>query len=710
MVLLTLATLLPVALFGAAICVLLVQRELATLRRGAEARTVAAMTASDAAVGSWIAALEGLAFARLGDADFGAFAGAAGRFLSTRPDWRRVVLSDAAGQVLAAAGTPRDASENHEESFLEAVRTQRPAVGNLVRGMADSAWRLAVRVPVLEGGSLKYVLGADVFPQSLSALLHAQRIPESWSGMLMDAGQRVVATSSPTKERVGEPVPSVFSEAVAGSAPGWLARGAAEGEPGYIAFTRSQLTGWVLAVGIPVRVVQGLEKRVTWILSLGGIGALGLALPAAMFISRRITGPIASLTHAARAVARGEHAEVPPAGGPEEIRALNAALRAAADAVRERDELVEREKAAMLKADRLKDEFVAVLGHELRNPLAALMAAAHVLKNSPAEDAAVIKARSVVDRLARQMSSLMEDLLDISRQRLGATALNLEVCRLDQLVEDFADSARALHVRPIKVTCEPVSVMADPVRVEQILSNLVQNAVKFSPRGTEIAIGVRREAGDAVLQVSDPGEGLTHEFAQLIFTPFVRGRKADNTSQAGVGLGLAVVKSLVEMHGGSVSAMSEGPGCGTVFTVRLPVTLAAAEASRRPAALAVVPAGRTILLVEDDDDTRDMLQAMLELSGYDVTAARDGATALALAAQAAPDVALVDIELPDMEGYELARRLRATTGAHRVKLCALSGHAWASARGAESAAGFDAHLTKPVSPERLERALSELAR
>jgi CheY-like chemotaxis protein/two-component sensor histidine kinase len=310
----------------------------------------------------------------------------------------------------------------------------------------------------------------------------------------------------------------------------------------------------------------------------------------------------------------------------------------------------------------------------------------------------------VIDRQTRQMARLVADLLDLSAISMGKVALQRE--RLDiaetvsRLVQTWRASGR-LERHAVSLELASVWVDADRGRIEQIAGNLLDNALKFTPGGKAIALGVREEDGAALLRVADEGVGVAPADAERMFGLFVQGAGAPG----GMGVGLALVKRLVELHGGTVEVESEGPGRGAAFTVRLPAVPKPAEQAAR----AVEGVGvRSVLIVEDNDDARQMLQAALALGGHKVRTARNGESALALAAEASPDVALIDLGLPDISGYEVARRLRASCG-RRTALIALTGYGQAADRQRAFEAGFDAHLTKPVTAERLQQAIGGFA-
>ena len=442
-------------------------------------------------------------------------------------------------------------------------------------------------------------------------------------------------------------------------------------------------------------------------LALGMLLSIGLALIGARLINRRLAGPITSLAAATEALAKGERAEVSVDGRVDEIRTLARALRASAEAAQERELLIEREKSALKEADKAKDRFLAMLGHELRNPLAAISAAAHVVRFAKPGSAEAIKAQLVIDRQTRHMAHLVSDLLDISRVTFGKMALEREPLDIGRVVTDLLHSWRAagrLERHAVRFEARPTWVNADRTRVEQILTNLIENALKFTPRGKAVTVELTQQGNEAVLRVADEGPGVPQQVLDRLFEPFVQGSEPGTRGSAGLGIGLALVKGLAEMHGGSVSVSSASPS-GAVFTVRFPAIEAPAL---QDAALAAARGGRHILLIEDDDDTRTMLHASLEFGGHEVREARDGTTGLALAAEAPPDVAVIDIGLPDIDGLEVARRLRSTQGKRRLSLVALTGFGGPEDQRRALAAGFDVHLTKPVSHERLKRVIGEL--
>jgi CheY-like chemotaxis protein/anti-sigma regulatory factor (Ser/Thr protein kinase) len=278
-----------------------------------------------------------------------------------------------------------------------------------------------------------------------------------------------------------------------------------------------------------------------------------------------------------------------------------------------------------------------------------------------------------------------------------------------QCVTMFGETDRTSRHR-LTLETEPVWVDADQTRIEQITENLVTNALKYTPAGGAIHLRVHRDAGEAVLRVRDSGAGIPRELLPRVFDLFVQGARTLDRNEGGLGIGLTLVRQLVEMHGGTVEAASEGAGRGSTFTVRLP-----AIPGPPPAPLLAPPErpgarGRRILIVEDAADAREMLRVALELSGHEVHEAEDGPGGIEAACRVRPDVALIDIGLPGVDGYEVARRIRAATGGERIRLIALTGYGQPEDRRRSLEAGFDAHLLKPVTPDHLEQLIDPPSR
>jgi PAS domain S-box-containing protein len=362
-----------------------------------------------------------------------------------------------------------------------------------------------------------------------------------------------------------------------------------------------------------------------------------------------------------------------------------------------------RQEAARAEAEaanRAKDEFLAMLGHELRNPLGAISSAAQVLALAEARGADTTRPREIIQRQVQHLTRLVDDLLDVSRVVAGKVVLRPQPVDLADVARRVATLHGGRHA--LTLHTRAVWVSADPTRLEQIVTNLLANAVKYTPAGGEIVVATGSEDTGAVLRVRDSGAGIPPELLPRVFDLFVQGDRTLERMGGGLGIGLTLVRRLVELHGGTVEAASAGSNRGSTFTVRLPA-LAAPAAADPVATSPGAGTPRRVLVVEDNDDAREMLTSLLALLGHEVHEARDGLTAVSEARRLRPDVALIDIGLPGLDGYEVARRVRAD--APGVRLVAVTGYGQPDDLARARAAGFDVHIVKPVDPQQIRDAL-----
>ena len=355
------------------------------------------------------------------------------------------------------------------------------------------------------------------------------------------------------------------------------------------------------------------------------------------------------------------------------------------------------------RQNKAKDEFLAMLGHELRNPISAISAAASLicLPNVPSEH--IERAKDVIRRQSQQLSRIVDDLLDLSRVMSGKILLARQRVEFSKLINSCVETLKVAGRTKgftLNVSARAAWVDADPTRLEQIISNLLDNALKYTPDGGRIDIEAGPEADQVVLRVKDSGVGIPAELLPHVFDVFVQGETSLDRSQGGLGIGLALVRQLALLHGGTVTADSDGSGSGSTFVIQLPQAVST-EATTGESAVPASPVHYRVLLIEDNEDGREMMSMMLASYGNQVLKAADGFEGLRIAALDKPDIALVDIGLPGMDGYEVARRLRADPGTREIKLIALTGYGLEEDYQRAMKAGFDMHLVKPVNTDHL---------
>jgi signal transduction histidine kinase/CheY-like chemotaxis protein len=401
------------------------------------------------------------------------------------------------------------------------------------------------------------------------------------------------------------------------------------------------------------------------------------------------------------------------------LSAVKASLRARRRQYQVRD-LLRRQS----EADRRKDEFLALLGHELRNPLAAIRNALWLLEEMGSKEERAARQREVIQRQTGHLVRMVDDLLDVSRVTLGKILLKKQPVDLADVVRHCLDElgmealARTRGLR-LSVRTEPLVIQGDPVRLEQVVCNLLQNAIKYTPSGGEIWVSAESgKDAQAVIRVRDTGIGLAPEMLTTIFEPFIQVENSRQRADGGLGLGLPLVRGLVELHEGEIEAKSHGPGQGSEFIVHLPLLRSGQKArhlTRRaeqpgPGAAARAAEGLRVLIVEDNEDGRESMRELLEIWGHQIDLADNGPQGIEKALSGRPEVALIDIGLPGLDGNEVARRIRAVHGSHEISLIAMTGYGQPEDRRRALQAGFDAYLIKPVDPAVLSRLLDEAGR
>jgi signal transduction histidine kinase/CheY-like chemotaxis protein len=390
------------------------------------------------------------------------------------------------------------------------------------------------------------------------------------------------------------------------------------------------------------------------------------------------------------------------------VSAVNVAVRSRRRQYQVRDLLAEREKGL-----RQRDEFLAMLAHELRNPLAPIRNAVYLMNTVPNTDPLITKCRAMIDKQTTHITRLVDDLLDASRLELGKVELRLQPVDLNEAIAAAAESCLPMtrdhrHAVEVRTAARPVVVRADPVRIEQAIGNLIVNAAKFTPPGGVIEVATSIEDGWGVVSVTDNGVGIRPEMLESIFDLFAQSEVTLARTEGGLGIGLTLVKRLLEMHGGTVRASSEGMGQGSRFEARLPLVDTSMGRMHSASPAASSPMSKRVLIAEDGEDTRESLGLLMRTWKHQVLFAANGPDALRVAREAHPDVALIDIGLPGCDGYTVARAIRSegTAWARDVRLVALTGYGQDTDRKRAFEAGFDVHMLKPVDPAQLEGMLA----
>jgi PAS domain S-box-containing protein len=380
------------------------------------------------------------------------------------------------------------------------------------------------------------------------------------------------------------------------------------------------------------------------------------------------------------------------------------------------DEALRRSEEALREADRRKDEFMALLAHELRNPLAPIRYALATAKKSNRTPGQQKRAEEIIERQVAHMSRLLDDLLDISRITHGTLELKTGITELTFVLGTAIEAARPLldakrHTLSVSMPEQPVRLVGDAVRLAQVFSNLLINAAKYTDVAGQIELRAHQVQNEVVVSVRDNGMGISSDMMRRLFTMFAQDRTAAERSEGGLGIGLALVRGIVALHGGSIEARSDGRDQGSEFVVRIPIGTATAadSSSDRPTAAPISGAGLRILVVDDNRDSADSCSALLELSGHHLQTAYTAREALTLAANSPPHVILADIGLPDIDGYELAREVRSASWGRGVVLIAMTGWGQDADKRRAFDAGFDHHFTKPIDPAAVDLLLQSIS-
>jgi len=638
---------------------------------------------------------------------------------------RQAALLDADGQQLMNTavpyGTPIPMPSAASRARVRAVLAREGAsVSDLFVGTRSRRYVIAVEQPVTLLDGRRVLIDQWIHAADLNRRL-PDGTPASWLVAVFDRQGATIARGRRWEELVGtQPNPALLGALRSGRS-GVVGR-TREGVPVIVAVARSPLTGWSASVAVPTAELEASAARAVALTAATLLCAVALAVLGALLFARRLLRATEYLGAATEGMVDGS---LPP---PRDLRiaelnALQKVLHAVStrlirlDDARKRH-LAEAQAARQLAEaqNRAKDEFLAMLGHELRNPLGAISSAIALIQMG-AHGAAAERAHQIIGRQAKHLAHLVDELLDANRVLSGRAQLSTVAVDLGAAAREVALTLQTQGVTSqhqveldLGSDAEPTWVGADLHRLQQIIGNLVENAAKYTQAGGHIRVRVRaseQAPGMGELAVIDDGKGIDAELLPRIWDVFVQG-KVLSRAQGGLGIGLAVVKSLVEQQGGSVAVDSPGPQRGSTFTVRLPLASPATPATAPQSGPITDLAGRRILVVEDNADLREMMCAMLQSRGGKVFGAADGNSALALAGQARPEIAFVDIDLPDISGYQVARALAANPELAGIRLVAVTGYGQADDVRQALAAGFARHLKKPVRLEELEQAIADI--
>ena len=499
------------------------------------------------------------------------------------------LLLDEQGRMLVNTGVafgPQTGPPVAAEAVQKVLANQQPLVTGVVTGALTGKMLTGVYTPVAAKGGKALVLAQEFTVEHWKeTALHA-RLPPTWVVAVIDTQGRFIARSMGADAMLGRQARPELVAAAAASSDGLIRHATLEGVDSYDAFTHSSLTGWTIAVAAPVNTIEGAARKATQVALLGMVGALALALLAAAAFGRRFVNAIEHAGLAAVALGKGAIPQVAPTS-IEEVDVLNRYLVEAGGLLeqeRHSRQLAEAERERLLGSETLarqaaedeniaKDRFLAMLGHELRNPLAAITGAALVLERNGFSDPRQERFVSIIQRQNKHLTRIVNDLLDVSRLISGKLVLDRRPLDLAACVLACAEALRLTErgaAFTLRVDAHPVWIEGDAVRLEQVLNNLITNAFKFSPAGGEIRVDVGEDGPRAMVRVTDEGSGMAPALVPRVFDPFFQGPALSGYLQSGMGIGLALVKQLVELHGGEVEACSAGPGKGSVFTFWIP--------------------------------------------------------------------------------------------------------------------------------------------
>ncbi|MEH1939678.1 MAG: ATP-binding protein [Nostoc sp.] len=735
LVLLVTGVLLPIVLFAVAVVHRLSLKE----RAASEHRLILAarnLTEDvEREVSSTTRTLQALAASdRLDESELKNFYNEAQRTVQTQPTWLCAILLMPDGQQVANTSVPFGISlplANELKSLRRVVETRQPTVGSLAFGNRGRKWAFPIRVPVIRSGKLRYVLTAVITPKALASVVKTQTpIDGEWTRTVIDDRGIVVARTRNPERFVGQRGTPSFLKRIASATEGVYRETTLEGAPVYVGFRRANFSHWTTAVVVPIEVIESPARRAMWLVVGSGLALLVVSGVGALVLSRWISQGIASAACAAEALAKGEYPRISPSP-IKEIVLLGQALEFSADLLqereRERDEHLKQSEAARAEAEaasRLKDEFLITVSHELRTPLNAIFGWAQLLRAGKLDREKTQRAIDTIERNAKAQAQLVNDLLDTSRIIIGKLRLEPQPLNLAIVIVNALDSVRhAAEVKGIDLQLQLTNVelvLGDQNRLQQVLWNLLSNAVKFTPQGGRVEVKLQMANSLVEVIVRDTGVGIKAEFLPHAFERF---RQADGSTTrkfGGLGLGLAIARHLVELHGGTVHADSDGEGKGATFTVKLPVIARRESISVPPMTSAddmFSPYKSLhglqdvrVLVVDDEPEARYLVSTVLMQHGAEVRACACAAEALKEVLAWKPTVILCDIGMPEEDGYDFIRKVREweMKVGGQIPAVAVTAFGGEEDRLKAISSGYQTHFPKPIEATQLAALVASL--
>jgi signal transduction histidine kinase len=595
--------------------------------------------------------------------------------------------------------------------FRRAVHLRRFVAGGYVFGRVIQKHTVNLTYPLLdEGQQVRAVVFAALDLVKLDRFVADIKLPPGSLLLTTDSEGRIISRKPNPEEWFGKPVWPEMRAAMAGEPGKPVLLTGPDGVERLHRFARvgnNGLSDYTVTIGIPADAITQVARHDQMLDLLALAVTLALALLAAWFVGDvLVLRRVRRLATTANNIASGTlGARSGIQYGNEEISELARALDAMAEALQKKEQQHLKAEQQLRIADQRKDEFLAMLAHELRNPLAPISAGAQLLQSGHASEEAVARTAAIIVRQVTHMTRLVDDLLDVSRVTRGLVTLTRAPLDVAAIVADAIEQAEPLiqsrrHQFELSMPPAPLQVSGDHKRLVQVLVNVLNNAAKYTPSGGAIKLAVRAEEGKVKLVVSDNGIGMSPELRSRVFELFAQADRNSDRSQGGLGLGLALVKSLVELHGGTVAVDSAGENLGSTFIITLP---GSANLPARPADGPATPTGRRlrVLVVDDNADAAQTLQLLLEAGGHQVAVAHTGLQALEMAQSMSPELCLLDIGLPDISGNDLARGLRALPHTAHATLVAVTGYGRREDRELSLKSGFDRYFVKPADVDAL---------